>query len=187
MKVLIACEFSGVVRDAFIKRGHNAISCDLLPTDKPGPHYQGDVFNIINDGWDMMIFHWPCTRLCNSGVRWLHERNLWDDMKDSANKFRRLLDCGIKKIAGENPIPHKYVRSIMGNYSQIIQPWQYGHGETKATCLWLRGLEKLVPTDVISGREGRVWKLPPSKDRWKLRSTTYQGVVDAFAEQWGGL
>lgn len=187
MKVLVACEFSGIVRDAFIKRGHDAWSCDLLPTESPGPHYQGDVFDIIGDGWGLMISHWPCTRLCNSSVRWLAERDLWADMRESAKQFRRLLDCGIPRIAAENPIPHKYARAIMGGYTQIIQPWQFGHPETKATCLWLRNLPNLVPTNIVAGREQRIWKMPPGPDRAKNRSRTFQGIADAMAEQWGSL
>ena len=185
MKVLIGCEFSGIVRNEFSKRGHDAWSCDLLPSETPGQHYQGDVFDILGDGWDMLIFHWPCTRLCNSGVRWLKERNLMQEMEQSATQFKRLLDCGIARIAGENPIPHKYARRIMGDYSQIVQPWQFGHGETKATCLWLKNLPKLTPTDIVEGREGRVWKMSPGPNRWKERSRTFRGVAKAMASQWG--
>ncbi|HNC40299.1 MAG TPA: hypothetical protein PK522_00795 [Nitrosomonas sp.] len=187
MKVLVACEYSGVVRDAFKKRGHNAISCDLLPTDKPGQHYQGDVFDIINDGFDLMIAHPPCTYLCNSGVCWLHkDESRWDKMRLGANFFKRLLNCSIPKIAVENPIMHKYAKEIICvNQSQIIQPWQFGHGETKATCLWLKNLPLLRPTNIVEGREQRLHKLPPSKDRWKIRSTTFQGIADAMANQWG--
>jgi len=188
LKILIACEYSGVVRDAFIAAGHDAISCDLLPTEKPGPHYHGDVFNIINDGFDMMIAHPPCTRLCNSGVRWLNERNLWDEMREGAEFFKRLLNCGIPKICIENPIMHKYAKEIIGvNQSQIIQPWQFGHGETKATCLWLKGLPLLIPENIVDGRAENIHLMPPSADRWKERSRTYQGIADAMANQWGGL
>ncbi len=187
MKILIACEYSGRVRDAFTKLGHNAISCDLLPTETPGKHYQGDVFDIIDAGFDMMIAHPPCTYLCNSGVSWLHkDESRWGKMRDGAEFFKRLLDCSIARIAIENPIMHKYSKEIIGkSQSQIIQPWQFGHGETKATCLWLKGLPILKPSEIVSGREQRLHRLPPSKDRAKLRSLTYQGIADAMADQWG--
>ncbi len=194
MKVLIACEFSGIVRDAFIAKGHDAISCDLLPTERPGPHIQGDVLKYLKpdhwdmnfDRWDLMIAHPPCTRLCNSGVRWLDERNLWGDMEKAAQFFRRLLEADIPHIAIENPIPHRYaVKEIGRTYDQIIQPWQFGHPETKATCLWLKGLRKLGTTKLVAGREGRIWKMSPGKDRAKLRSVTLPGIADAMAEQWG--
>ena len=189
MKVLIACEFSGIVRDAFREKGHNAWSCDLLPTDSADKlhHWIGDAVGLARHGsFDLMIAHPPCTRLANSGVRWLHERNLWDDMKKSALFFKALLDANIPKIAIENPIPHKYAVEIIGQkYDQIIQPWQFGHGETKATCLWLKGLPKLTPTDVVEGREQKIWKMSPSKNRGKLRSLIYQGIANAMAEQWG--
>jgi len=185
IKVLIACEFSGVVREEFRKRGHDAWSCDLLPTEIPGNHYQGDVMDIINDGWDIMIAHPVCTRLCNSGVMWLKKRNLWNDLDIGAKFFKDLYNCNIPKIAIENPIPHKYALERIGRkYTQIIQPWQFGHGETKATCLWLKRLPKLVPTDIVEGREQRLHRLPPSKDRAKLRSITYKGIAEAMAEQW---
>ena len=186
MKVLVACEFSGRVRDAFLKKGHDAWSCDILPTDVPGPHIQGDVLKILDQGWDLMIAHPPCTRLCNSGVCWLAKRNLWQEMREGALFFKKLLECDCPKIAVENPIPHKYAVEIIGRkYDQIIQPWQFGHGETKATCLWLKGLPKLEPTNIVSGREQRVHKLPPSRDRAKIRSITFQGIADAMADQWG--
>lgn len=187
MKILVACEYSGTVRDAFIKLGHDAISCDLLPTDKEGPHYQGNVFDIIDDGFDLMIAHPPCTYLCNSGVSWLYKnKERWKDLIDGAVFFRRLLKANIPKICIENPIMHKYAKDIIGvHQTQTIQPWQFGHGETKATCLWLKGLPSLVPTNIVDGRVQRLHLLPPSEDRWKLRSTTYQGIADAMAEQWG--
>ena len=190
MKVLVACEYSGTVRDAFIRLGHEAMSCDLLPTDKPGPHYQGDVFDIINDGFDLMIAHPPCTYLCNSGVRWLIKDGVFleprhTEMVNGAEFFKKLLNVNIPKIAIENPIMHKHAKNIIGvNQSQTIQPWMFGHGETKATCLWLKGLPLLTPTNIVDGREARIHKLPPSKDRWKIRSTTYQGIADAMAIQW---
>ena len=185
MRILVACEYSGAVRDAFSRLGHDAWSCDLLPTEVPGNHYQGDVFDIIYEGWDLMVAHPPCTRLTNSGVRWLEERDLWQEMKDSALFFKALLDAPIKRISIENPIPHKYAMKIIGRkYSQIIQPWMFGHGETKATCLWLKNLPPLIPTNIVEGREQRIWKLPPSEDRWKERSRTFVGIAAAMAEQW---
>lgn len=186
MRVLIACEFSGIVREAFRRRGHDAVSCDLLPSEIPGPHIQGDVFNHLDEDWDMLVHFWPCTLLCNSGVRWLSrgsERRL--AMLQSAGNFRRLMDCGIPKICGENPIPHRYARAIMGHYTQTIQPWQFGHGETKCTCLWLRNLPNLKPTDIVEGRNPRVHHAPPRPDRWKERSRTLPGIARAMAEQWG--
>jgi hypothetical protein len=188
MKVLVACEYSGRVRDAFIALGHEAMSCDLLPTDSPGPHYQGDVFDIIDQGWDLMIAHPPCTYLCNSGVSWLHrQEGRWDKMREGAEFFKKLMEVDIPQIAIENPIMHKDAVDIIGRrQDQLVQPWQFGHGETKATCFWLKNLEPLTPTDIVDGREQRLHKLPPSKDRWKLRSTTYQGIADAMATQWGG-
>jgi hypothetical protein len=187
MKVLIACEFSGIVRDEFAKRGHNAWSCDLLPTDRQGNHIQDDVLNVIGDGWDMMIAHPPCTYLSNSGVSWLYKKpGRWQQMRDGAAFFKRLLTASIPKRAIENPIMHKYAVEIIGRrQDQVIQPWQFGHPESKATCLWLEGLPPLEPTNVVDGREQRLHRLPPSPERWKLRSTTYQGIAEAMAEQWG--
>lgn len=185
MKVLVACEESGIVRDALIAAGHDAMSCDLKPSRRPGPHYQGDVRDILHRNWDGMIFHAPCTRLSNSGVRWLHERNLWDDMREAAHFFKMLLDADIPLIAGENPIPHKYAVAIIGRkYDQIIQPFQFGHGETKATCLWLKGLPPLKETNRVDGREQRIWKMPPGPNRARDRSVTYPGIADAMASQW---
>lgn len=187
MKVLIACEFSGRVRDAFLARGHDAWSCDLLPTERPGPHYEETIFNVLDKKWDLMIAHPPCTRLCNSGVRWLWERNLWNELLKAGDFFKKLLTVKhIPRICVENPIPHKYAVNLIGrNYDQIVQPWQFGHGETKATCLWLKGLRKLGTTKLVAGREPHIHKMPPSKDRGKLRSITYQGIADAMAAQWG--
>ena len=190
MRVLVACEFSGIVREAFAKRGHDAWSCDLLPTEIPGQHYQGDIMELLNNdlNWDLMIAHPPCTRLANSGVQWLHRRQLWDEMREGATFFTVLwwMKHSIKKVCIENPIPHKYALKIIGDkYTQIIHPWQFGHGESKATCLWLSGLPKLQPTNIVEGREQRLHKLPPGPDRWKLRSMTYPGIADAMAEQWG--
>lgn len=185
-RVLVACEYSGIVRDAFAAKGWDAISCDLLPTERPGQHYQGDVFDIIDNGFDLMIAHPPCTYLCNSGVCWLHKREgRWDLMREGAEFFKRLLNANIPRIAVENPIMHKYAKEIIGvNQSQVIQPWMFGHGETKATCLWLKGLPLLRPTNIVEGRVQRLHFLPPSPDRAKERSRTYQGIADAFAEQW---
>ena len=187
MRILIGCEFSGVVRNAFRNRGHDAWSCDWLPSaDNSAFHIQGDVRNILNDSWDMAIFHPPSTRIANSGVRWLHERDLWEEMRYGATFFKELWNAPIHRIAIENPIPHKYAIEIIGSkYTQIIHPWQFGHGETKATCLWLKNLPKLKPTSIVSGREQRIWKLPRTKDRGQLRSITYSGIADAMASQWG--
>lgn len=185
MKVLVACEYSGRVRDAFIRMGHDAISCDLLPTDSHGPHYQGDVLDIINDGWDLMIAHPPCDHLAVSGARWFKEKQADGRQQAAIDFFMKLVNADIPKIAIENPI------SIMSTRyrkpDQIIQPWMFGHGETKATCLWLKNLPKLVPTNIVDGREARIHKLPPSPERWKLRSTTYLGVAEAMAQQWGKI
>lgn len=187
MKVLIACEFSGIVRDAFGARGHDAWSCDLLPTERPGQHLQTDVRRIIRHGWDLMVAFWPCTRLCNSGVRWLAERDLWSEMRASASIFRDLLNYpDIPRRSMENPIPHKYALEVIGaKYDQIIQPWQFGHGETKATCLWLRGLPNLKPTNIVGGREQRIHRMSPGKNRGHERSRTYEGIAAAMAAQWG--
>lgn len=187
VRVLVACEFSGIVRDAFIARGHQAISCDLLPSERPGLHYQGDVFALWREEFDLVIAHPPCTYLANSGVRWLRTKpDRIQVMKEAAKFFRLLLHWPCKRIAVENPIPHKYALEIIGRkYDQIVQPWMFGHGETKATCLWLKGLPKLTPTNIVDGRHGRVWREAPSPDRWKNRSRTYSGIAVAMAEQWG--
>ncbi len=193
MKVLIACEFSGIVRDAFKVKGHDAWSCDLLPTEKPGQHIQGDTLEILNNGWDLMIAHPPCTYLCNSGVRWLYKSDIgiknvqrWAKMRAAAKFFKQLLDCDIPKKAIENSVMHRYAVDIIGRkYDQLVHPWQFGHGETKATGLHLEGLPKLEPTNIVNGREARIHKMSPSKNRGKLRSITYQGIADAMAEQWG--
>ena len=196
MKVLVACEYSGRVREAFRKLGHDAWSCDLLPSDDNSDfHYEGDVFDIISNDWDLMIAHPPCTYLCNSGVSWLHRtEGRWDLMREGADFFRQLLNADIPRIAVENPIMHKYAKEIIGaSQSQSIQPWQFGDDASKRTCLWLKNLPLLEPTDVIIKKRyanqtpsGRC-NLPPSKDRWKIRSMTYQGIANAMAEQWGKL
>jgi site-specific DNA-cytosine methylase len=181
MKVLIACEYSGTVRDAFIAQGHDAISCDLLPTDALGPHYQGDVRDILNDGFDLMIAHPPCTHLAVSGARWFKDKQ--EEQAEALDFVRLLLSAPIDKIALENPI--SIISSRIRKPNQIIQPWQFGHGETKATCLWLKNLPCLTPTNIVEGREAKVHRMSPGPDRWKLRSTTYKGIAQAMAKQWG--
>ena len=196
MKVLIACEYSGTVRDAFIAKGHDALSCDILPTDKPGPHYQGNVLDIINDGWELMIAHPPCTYLTNSGVCHLHkDATRWEKLDQGAKFFKQLLNANIPMICVENPIMHKYAKERIGNVkqSQIIQPWMFGHTEQKATCLWLKGLPLLKETNNVKeemmllpdNQRQKLHYLPPSEDRWKLRSKTYEGIAQAMASQWG--
>lgn len=181
MRILAACEYSGRVRDAFIAKGHDAMSCDLLPTDVPGPHYQGDVRDVIGDGWDLMIAHPPCTYLAVSGARWFKERQ--KEQSGALEFVRFLMNAPIERIAIENPI--SVISSRIRKPDQIVQPWMFGHGETKATCLWLKWLPKLDPTNIVEGREARVHRMPPGPDRWKERSRTYQGIADAMAAQWG--
>jgi hypothetical protein len=180
MKILVACEFSGVVREAFRKLGHDAWSCDLLPTELPGPHFQEDVLGHLTDGWDLMIAHPPCTHLAVSGARWFHLKQT--EQKQALKFVQDLLNAPISKIALENPI--SIISSRIRKPDQIIQPWQFGHGETKATCLWLKNLPLLVPTNIVDGRTARVHRLPPSPDRWKERSRTLQGIANAMAAQW---
>jgi site-specific DNA-cytosine methylase len=180
MKVLIACEYSGKVRDAFRALGHDAMSCDLLPTDAPGPHYQGDVRDVVNDGWDLMVAHPPCTHLAVSGSRWFKDKQ--QEQAEALNFVRLLMNAPINKIAIENPI--SVISSKIRKPDQIIQPWMFGHGETKATCFWLKNLPCLVPTNIVSGREARVHKMAPGPDRWKKRSETYTGIANAMARQW---
>lgn len=202
MNVLVACEFSGTVRDAFRAQGHNAWSCDVLSTDAdPQWHIQGNVLDHLNRDWDLMIAHPPCTYLTNAGVRHLHDsipsRNRakasvsgsarWLAMWDGAEFFNTLAAAPIPRICIENPIPHKYSRALIGPYSQIVQPWQFGHGETKATCLWLHNLPFLHPTDIVEGREHKCHLASPGPLRWKVRSVTYQGIADAMVNQWGSL
>jgi site-specific DNA-cytosine methylase len=182
MKVLIACEFSGIVREAFKAKGHNVYSCDLLPTEIPSVnHIQDNVLNVINDNWDLMIAHPPCTHLAVSGARWFKDKI--QEQKDALNFVKALMDAPIKKIAIENPI--SIISSKIKKPSQIIQPWQFGHGETKATCLWLKNLPLLLPTEIVEGREPRIHKMPPSANRGKERSRTYIRIAKAMAEQWG--
>ena len=216
MKVLIACEYSGTVRDAFIKRGHDAISCDLLPTDKPGPHLQGDVSFMLDKDWDLIIAHPPCTYMSNSGVRWLvkdgkpYNPNRWIQLKSAVYFFNLFAEHTCSKIAIENPIPHKYAalpfetmiiegeripfqQKGIGKHTQTIQPYGFGHLESKRTCLWLKGLPTLKETNNVYdemmqltyAERNKVHHCPPGPDRWKIRSTTYQGIADAMAEQWG--
>jgi len=186
MRVLVACEFSGTVRDAFAARGHDAMSADLLPTEKPGPHYQGDARDILDHGWDLLIAHPPCTRLCNSGVRWLEERGLWDEMREAAQLFLDFLNAPIPRVAVENPVMHGHAREIIGRGPDFtVQPWQFGDGEVKRTCFWTRNLRPLMPTHFVAGREDRIHRLAPSDDRAKLRSVTYPGIAAAMADQWG--
>lgn len=184
MRVLVACEYSGIVRDAFIALGHDAMSCDLLPTEKPGPHYMGDVFDVIDHPWDLMIAHPPCTHLSVSGARHFAAKRMDGRQQEAVSFFMRLIRRSehIKRTAIENPVC--IMSGMYRKPDQIIQPWQFGHGETKATCLWLKGLPPLVPTNIVSGRDDRIHKMPPSPDRWKERSKTYQGVADAMAAQW---
>ena len=180
MKVLIACEFSGIVRDAFIAAGHSAISCDLLPTEQPGPHYQGDVMDIVGDGFDLLIAHPPCTHLAVSGARWFKDKQI--EQAHALDFVRALMAAPIPRICIENPI--SIISSRIRKPDQIIQPWQFGHGEIKATCLWLTGLSILAPTDIVDGREARIHKMPPSPERWRERSRTYSGIAAAMAAQW---
>lgn len=199
MRVLIACEYSGRVRDAFIAAGHDAMSCDLMPTDVPGPHYQGDVLDVLDDGWDLMIAHPPCTYLCSSGIHWNTRRPERAQMTEDALTFvRLLLDAPVPRIALENLVG--IISTHIRKPDQIIQPYQFGDDASKKTCLWLRGLTPLTPTRHVEPRittaGKRRWgnqtdsgqnRLPPTADRWKLRSETYQGVADAMAQQWGRL
>lgn len=198
MRVLVACEYSGTVRDAFLRSGHDAMSCDLLPTDRPGPHYQGDVLDILGDGWDLMIAHPPCTYLSVSGMHWTR-RGLRDPQltEDALAFVQTLMNAPIPRIAIENPI--SVISSRIRKPDQIVQPWQFGHDASKKTCLWLKNLPLLtstqvVPPRVVNGRErwgnqtdGGQNRLGPSDDRWKIRSTTYQGLADAMALQWGSV
>ena len=181
MRVLVGCEFSGIVREAFRRRGHDAWSCDILPSEDNSPyHFQCDVLTVLDNGWDIAIFHPPCTHLAVSGARWFKEKV--KEQAEALDFVRALLDAPIPRIALENPV--SIISSRIRKPDQIIQPWQFGQGETKATCLWLRGLPKLTPTDVVAGRENRVHRMPPGPNRWKERSRTYSGIANAMAEQW---
>jgi hypothetical protein len=197
MRVLVACEYSGTVRDAFRAKGHDAWSCDIIPTDAdPRWHIQGDALSLLGDGWDLLIAHPPCTYMTNSGVCWLHkDPTRWAKLDEAAAFFRAFWDAPIPRVAIENPVMHKYAKERIGGLrqAQTIQPYQFGHMEQKATCLWLRGLPKLKPTSDLKAEtkalpdneRQRLHYLPPSADRWKIRSTTFQGIADAMADQWG--
>lgn len=187
MRVLVACEYSGRVRDAFLARGHDAMSCDLLPTETPGPHYQGDVRDMLADPWDLIVAHPPCTRLCNSGVRWLAERNLWDDMRDAAQFFLTCLYANAPRVAVENPVMHGHARAIVGRGPDFtVQPWHFGDPAKKRTCFWTRGLPPLRPTSTMTAADARAdcHLASPGPDRWRERSRTYPGIAAAIAAQW---
>lgn len=183
MRVLVACEYSGTVRDAFIRAGHEAMSCDLLPSERPGPHYHGPVQDVLSGGWDLMVAHPPCTHLAVSGARWFAGKLA--EQAEALDFVRLLLTAPIARICLENPV--SIISSRIRKPDQIIQPWQHGHGETKATCLWLQGLPLLVPSNVVPGREARVHRMAPGPNRWRERSRTFEGIAAAMAAQWGGL
>lgn len=197
MKILIACEYSGTVRDAFLECGHDAWSCDLLPAEtNSNRHIRGDVREVLDWGWDMLIVaHPPCTRLCNSGVRWLHSpppgrtrEEMWRELDEGAALFSACWNAPVERIAVENPVMHSHAKARIRNYrpfSQTIQPWQFGHGETKRTCLWLKNLPLLTPTRIVTGRENRIHRMSPGKNRGRERSRFYPGIARAMAEQWG--
>ena len=197
MRLLVACEYCGVVREAFRRKGWDAWSCDLLETEIPGPHYKGDVRDMLSQSWDMMIAHPPCTYLSNSGVCWLHKQpGRWESMRQGAEFFKMLLEVDIARVCLENPVMHKYAKEIIGAWqSQCVQPWMFGHMEQKATCLWLRDLPLLKPTKDVKqemlllpdNQRQRLHYLPPSEQRARFRSKTFQGIADAMAEQWGNL
>lgn len=183
MRVLVACEYSGRVRDAFLSLGHDALSCDLLPTEVPGPHYQGDVRDLLSESWDLLIAHPPCTDLAVSGARHFPAKRADGRQQHALDFVRLLMAAPVPRIAIENPI--SIISSAIRKPDQVVHPWQFGHGEVKATCLWLKSLPRLFPTAVVPGRVARVHRLPPSPDRWKERSRTYQGIASAMADQWG--
>lgn len=199
MRVLVACEFSGTVRNAFAARGHDAWSCDLLPAeDGSNRHIRGDARDHLHESWDMiLVAHPPCTRLCNSGVRWLHvppPGKTLDQMRaellEAARLFATFWNAPVDRICIENPVMHRHAKALITGYeppAQSVQPWMFGHGETKRTCFWLRGLPPLRPTNIVEGRTARVHRLPPSADRWAERSRTYAGIAEAMASQWGDL
>lgn len=180
-RTLVACEFSGIVRDAFAAVGHDAWSCDLLPSERPGQHIQGDVRDVRVEDFDLMIAHPPCTHLAVSGARWFKHKLA--EQQEALEFVRLLMDAPVPRIAIENPI--SIISSRIRKPDQIVQPWMFGHGETKATCFWLKGLPPLQPTNVVEGRHGRVWREAPSPDRWKKRSATLPGLAQAMAQQWG--
>jgi hypothetical protein len=185
VRVLVACEFSGIVRDAFRAKGHDAWSCDLLPSEQPGPHQVGDVLSILKDPgmgrWGLMVAFPPCTHLAVSGARWWKDKK--KEQQEAIDFVYALAFATVPRIAIENPIG--ILSTKLRKPDQIIQPWQFGHGETKATCLWLKNLPKLEPTNIVAGREARVHRESPGPDRWKKRSRTLQGIADAMAAQWG--
>lgn len=199
MRVLVACEFSGTVRNAFAARGHDAWSCDLLPSeDGSNRHIVGDARAILADGWDLlMVAHPPCTRLCNSGVRWLKVpppgrtlEGMWRDLDEAAELFSAFWNAPIDRVCIENPVMHRHAKARIRNFQphrQSVQPWQFGHGETKRTCFWLRNLPPLLPTSIVEGREQRVFRMPPGENRWRERSRFFPGIAAAMAEQWGDL
>ena len=190
-RILIACEYSGIVRDAFLEKGHEAIGCDIIPCESERPdsdqyYYQGDIRDILYEHWDMIIAHPPCTRLAHSGVRWLHERNLWDELEEGCNFFKLFLNhptC--ERICVENPIIHGYATERIGKtYDQKIQPWQFGHPEKKSICLWLKNLPLLEPTEIVDTRVARVHNVGQQKNRGKIRSRFYTGIGRAMSNQW---
>lgn len=199
LRVLVACEFSGVVRRAFAARGHDAWSCDLLPAeDRSNKHIVGDARDILGAGWDLlMVAHPPCTRLCNSGVRWLSVpppgralADVWQELDEAAALFSDFWNAPIDRICVENPVMHRHAKQRIDAYAppaQTVQPWQFGHGEVKRTCFWLKNLPPLQPTKIVDGREPRVHHMPPSADRWRERSRFFPGIAEAMADQWGGL
>ena len=188
-KVLVACEYSGTVREAFARAGHRAVSCDLLPAElrsrddggNHGEHHQGSVLDILDDGWDLMVAFPPCTHLCVSGARWFKDKA--EEQADALEFVRILLNADIPQIAVENPVG--VISTKIRKPSQYVQPWQFGHGETKKTGLWLKNLPLLTPTNIVSGRADRIHKMAPGPNRWRERSRTYQGIADAMAQQWG--
>jgi hypothetical protein len=199
LRVLVACEFSGTVRDAFLARGHDAWSCDLLPDEKgSNRHIRGDARELLQPGlWDLLIVaHPPCTRLCNSGVRWLSspppgrtKADMWSELEEGAALFGAFWNAPVPRVAVENPVMHRHAKERIPNYAepaQSVQPWQFGHGETKRTCLWLRNLPPLVPTEIVEGRQPRVHHMSPGPDRWRERSRFFPGIARAMAAQWGG-
>jgi hypothetical protein len=198
MRVLIGCEFSGVVREAFRNNGHDAWSCDILPAEDGSRfHLQGDVRGYLAAGWDLGIFHPPCTRLCNSGVRWLSSPppgktrdQMQQELRDGAELFSDMWNAPIERVCVENPVMHRHAKALIRNYqepAQSVQPWQFGHGEVKRTCFWLRNLPPLVPTNIVEGRTPRVHHMSPGPNRWKERSRFFSGIAEAMATQWGSL
>ncbi|QDP58388.1 MAG: putative DNA (cytosine-5)-methyltransferase [Prokaryotic dsDNA virus sp.] len=198
LRVLVGCEFSGTVRRAFAMRGHDAWSCDLLPAeDRSNKHIVGDIRDILDDGWDLLIVaHPPCTRLCNSGVRWLSKppagktlEQMWQELDEGCALFSDCWNAPIERVAVENPVMHKYAKERIRNYvepAQSVQPWQFGHGEVKRTCFWLKNLPALTPTNIVDGREPRIHHMSPGPDRAKERSRFFSGIAEAMADQWGG-